>query len=656
MTMNDNTKQLNIGTLALTYDPASGQLLRVHDTVLNMDVISFAPGHELEINGLPLPLRLTQQDPLDLPAWQCLLEAEFYPTVGSSQGFRIFRQMVVGSTCRPGANHLNPPNALHLRYRVERRQMNDYTTPVYLSAGRRPIQAPLWLDTIGTLCGRTDWFGPQTRMLAAHFPGAGPREHVSLEDALVADVVPHLWNMYRRVHPGVQLIPGAAYYHPDGRWLWITCQRPSVGMHWDWSANGQAAQFEYHARLQPAEIVHTPEVSLYWGRGGRAEMLAFMNNSFIGYEEPHQDWWYRTCWHWMGWWGYRPRGYDDMADQAEYLNKELGLTGFALLTHDLRPGNWDCSASGLRPSPHTGGDAGIRRFMKRVKAFGGHVYSWWPWCGISQPSIDLKQHWVIRGEDGRPYESFYSGNLDMYQAVNFDHPEVQAYYLDWIKRYIGDYGLDGMFWDCGGIPLPPDFSPPETRPFQRFPSECMTSGYRFMEKVMQVGRACNPDFFMWHECFSTDLPGTGYSTHCGCDPFLFELNRHGTKRLVFRSSSVYNLYGGFPGISPREDSGVQPYKPVTIESYRPVVQDQMNRWLVRFIKEHGCRDAIGLASGVSLCADHIVVDPGTPRSVTVPGAPRKLRNVLTGAIVTPTSTTPEGTVFELPGQAAYALD
>ena len=48
MTTQDQTKQLNIGTLTLSHDPASGQLLRVHDTALNMDVISFAPGHEAD--------------------------------------------------------------------------------------------------------------------------------------------------------------------------------------------------------------------------------------------------------------------------------------------------------------------------------------------------------------------------------------------------------------------------------------------------------------------------------------------------------------------------------------------------------------------------------------------------------------------------------
>ena len=156
--------------------------------------------------------------------------------------------------------------------------------------------------------------------------GVGPRSHVSHEDGLVKDVTPHLWNHFRRTHPGVQMIPGAVYYHPDGRWVWITCQRPTVGMHWDFETDRLAAQFQYHARLQPAEIVHTPEVSLYWGRGGRAEMLARLNENFIAYEEP-ADWFFHTTWFWLHWWQFRQHGYDDMVEQIKFLNGELGLTG-----------------------------------------------------------------------------------------------------------------------------------------------------------------------------------------------------------------------------------------------------------------------------------------------------------------------------------------
>jgi hypothetical protein len=649
----------SIGNLDINYDAESGQILDIFDRALEMQVISFRSDAEMEINGNPIQLRLASQDEASSdPAWQCSLKADKYLSTGVGWAFDIFRQVVVGSQCKPSGNQLNPPNSLHIRYRLDRRQMTEYTTAIPQSAGKRPMQAPLWLDTIGTLCARTDWFGPETKMLAAHFGGGGPREHVSFEDDLVSEVVPHLCNMFRRSHPGVQTIPGAVYYHEDGRWLWITCQRPSVGMHWDWETDAQKAQFEYHARLTPSEVVHTPEVSLYWGTGGKPEMFAVLNKAFIGYEEPKQEWWYNTCWHWMLWWGYRPNGFDDMADQAQYLYDELGLTGFGLTTHDLRPGAWDCTTSGLRPSPHWGGDAGIRRFTERVKSFGGHTYVWLPSMGLSYPGWDMKDHWRIKGDDGRPFESFYIGSCDLYNQLNYDHPEVQAYYLDWIQRYIGDYGVDGIFWDCGGAPMPSDFSPTETRPFQRFPSETMTSYYRFMEKVMQVGRSRSKDFFMWHECFSTDLPGMGYSMHTGADPIMFDINRYGKNRLVFRSSSVYNLYGGFPYAYPREDGDFPASKEITLESYRPMVEDKMNQWFVKFVREHGCRDAIGLATGVSLCAGHVVVDPKRGGEITIPkwaAEAKGLRNVFSGESIAPIAQSDEGMTFSVNGKTAYEV-
>jgi hypothetical protein len=649
-----------IGNLDIAYDPGTGQVRRVFDRSLDMEVIRFAPGHELEINHRPLPTTLVSQDDHlpHIPAWQCMLRSNIYPGIGLGQGLGIFRQMVVGSVDNPGGNHINPPNAMHLRYRLDREAIDRYDTPDPQAASRRPMKAPLWLDTVGTLCGRTGWFGPDTQMLAAHVSGCGPRSHVSLEEGGVRDVVPHLWNMFRRTHPGVQTIPGAVYSHPDGRWLWVTCQRPSVGMHWDWAPDGQTARFQFHARLAPSEIVHVPEVGLYWGRGGRDEMMARLNEGFIAYEEPN-DWWWHTTWFWLHWWQYRPRGYDDMAEQVKYLHGELGLTGFGLTSHDVRPGSFDCAASGLRPSPHVGGHQGLRRLGQTVRELGGRMYVWLPFLGLAAPSLDLKDSWRITGDDGRPFESFAIGAYDLYHAVNFNHPEVQAYYLRWIRRYVTEYGIEGIFWDCGGSPLPADFSPPAARPFQRFPAEAMVAAYAFMEKVLEVGRQCSPDFFMWHEGFSTDLPATGYSSHAGADAFLMALARAGRKRLVFRSGSTYNLYGRFPRISPGTDTAFA--SPVSIaKTYAPVAADPMNRWLVRFVREHGVRDAVGLCPGASLCAGHVVVDPVREgkRRVEVPawaGTWRRLTNVLTGEAAAPAGRSDAGTTFLLDGRTAYAV-
>jgi len=178
----------------------------------------------------------------------------------------------------------------------------------------------------------------------------------------------------------------------------------------------------------------------------------------------------------------------------------------------------------------------------------------------------------------------------------------------------------------------------------------MTAPFAFMGRVMQEGRALSKDYFMWHECFGSDLPGMGYSTHTGNDRFASELSAAGRKRLVCRSSSTYNLYGGMPTVKPSQDCTFR--SPVTVAAYRGMVADPMNRWLVRFVREHGCRVARFGDHGVAWCAGHLVVDPGKgERRLLLPTDPgvRSLRNVVSGATAT---VGPDGSVV-LPADSAW---
>ena len=150
----------------------------------------------------------------------------------------------------------------------------------------------------------------------------------------------------------------------------------------------------------------------------------------------------------------------------------------------------------------------------------------------------------------------------------------------------------------------------------------------------------------------------GYSTATGNDAFLMELNRYGRRRLVFRSCSTYNLYGGFPSVSPGADTAFQ--SPVSVDTYRPMASDPMNKWLVKFVREHGARDAIGLQPGVALCKNHVVVDPAKEqRKVLVPpwaGEIHRLKNVLSGKCIFPEAENDAGSLFLLDGAAAYEAE
>jgi len=655
--MSDNVKTERRGGIDIQYDAGTGQLLGIRDTVLDMDVVRYAPGHEVEINRRGVPTTLTHvDDNPGAPAFQSVLSSVSHPAIGSHQSFNLFRSVVVGRVDQPFGNHLNPPQSLHVRYRLDRKRVDDYADPIAHSAGSRPVQMPLWLETFGALCGKTEWFGPETRMLQAAPGGAGPKEHVGVAEGPVAEVVPILWNTFRRAHPGVQMLPGAAYYHEDGRWLWITAQRPDVGMHWDYEPDAIKAQFAFHDRLAPNEVVYPPEVSLYWGKGGRAEMLERMANAFVLYEEP-DDWFYRTTWFWLHWWQRRERGFEEMADHARHLYEELGVTGFGVAGHDVRPGCWDCSAGSLSPSPLYGGDRGMEKLGETIQDIGAHAFVWMSFAGLGNPG-DIKHHWRLLGDDGRPYDSFSLGSFDLYNGLNFNHPEVRDYYLATVRQYVEDFGIDGIFWDCGGVPLPPDFAPPHTRPFQRFPGEAMVGGYDLMREIMRFGKQLSPDFFMWHETFSADLPGHGYSSHTGSERFLGEIAHAGRKRLVYRSGSTYNLDGGFAMLDPNQDTVFK--SPISIDSYKDMVADPMNRWLVRFVADHGVRDARRIGPGAAHCHGHVVVDPAKePRSITVPPAlarPRSMTNVLTGEKVRPADESDAGATFALVGRAAYEIN
>ena len=136
-----------------------------------------------------------------------------------------------------------------------------------------------------------------------------------------------------------------------------------------------------------------------------------------------------------------------------------------------------------------------------------------------------------------------------------------------------------------------------------------------------------------------------------------DLNRLGRKRLVYRSCSTYNLYGGFASVSPGADTAFR--SPVSVDTYRPMARDTMNRWLVSFVREHGIREAVGIVPGVALCANHLVVDPSkAPREVRIPEwtAPiDKLCDVLTGQRFT-VEEDATGRLFHLPGGTAYAVE
>src|SRR5205085_1486153 len=142
----------------------------------------------------------------------------------------------------------------------------------------------------------------------------------------------------------------------------------------------------------------------------------------------------------------------------------------------------------------------------------------------------------------------------------------------------------------------------------------------------------------------SDLCSNGYSTNLPCESFMFDLNRYGKKRIVYRSRSDYNLHGGFPWISPQQD--VSMGSPITLDTFKSIAEDRMNRWVVQFVKEHGVRQAVGIDGGSSFCDGHVVVDPcEKPREILIPSwmdTGQKLKNVFSGTNIPASRKTDKG--------------
>jgi hypothetical protein len=138
---------------------------------------------------------------------------------------------------------------------------------------------------------------------------------------------------------------------------------------------------------------------------------------------------------------------------------------------------------------------------------------------------------------------------------------------------------------------------------------------------------------------------------------MFDLNRAGRRRVVYQSHSTYNLYGGKVRVNPGTDCAFT--SPVSLDTYRPLAADPMNRWVVKFVREHGVREAVGLQPGVALCANHVVVDEHKDgcELVLPPWAPaiRSLTHVFSGKRVKPSTTADGQTRFRLDGNTAYEV-
>lgn len=612
--------------LTIQTDPATGQLLRIADPALDLDILRFAPGAEVLVNGVA-PRILAVGSESGGAEHQTTLDCAFARAYLAGQRCSLRRYLTLGGD----GLHAGRPHSLHLRYELRRLPWGDYRDDLDEVWGA-PLEAPLTVDTLTVLSATTPWFGPATRLRAIAIGGSGPREHVSLEDGPVAEAVRWLQTSFRTAFPGQQTVPGALWYHPDDeRWVWLFVRRPQTGGRFRFAADRLATEFAYFRPLRVHDELVTPEISLHWGRGlDQADRV--LAEQFDQFTEP-PDWWYRTCWFWLHpmW---QPGGsFRHAAEAVRILTGECGVSGFGIGGHEIPPSGRDVDVRSLRPSPVLGGEDDFRHLTGTIRELGGHSYTWFTRTAL-YPAGDCREAWLVRGEDGRPIrlEPAIESGVRVNLLSNAD-PGCRDYLRHMVHHYLTQLGLTGLFWDSGAQPMPPDFVP---RPGLDHPGQAMVAPLQFYDEIYRLGRSLSPDFFMWFEGISTELRSNAYAvdmkTHGGHSGhrLLHRLAHRGPRRLVWRSAWPYDLAGAFPFINPVNDIGANPGP----ETYRRIAADPMNRWLCRAVRELGTRDARGVADGVTRLGPYLVVAQGAGGTVTLseqdaPG--RTLVHVLSGA-------------------------
>ena len=589
--------------LLIEIDDQTGGIVRIHDRKHDQTIIDRPPEWEMQVNRHPVELKLLHEDHKSYGMPQVVCLANNY--AGYSQGWalRLSRLMVPGERC------------LHIQHRLKRVLMeHDYPEP---GPNAHDVEIPLYLETLGLLGWRWSVIGKGARMRVFHLSGGGPRAHLSVEDGPVEEVNPQLWNLMRRTYPGVQSIPGVIYYRTDPpEWIFIYCRRSPLSYITDFTDEGIRFHVQYHKEIRVGDEFPVPEMAVRWGRD-LDEMEQVIVDQFSVYEEP-PEWAYHTLWAMMSSGGPNPRSFDELGEMAEACIEQAGVRGFWFYTHHKPSCDIDTSPAGHGPNPECGTHKDFKRMVDRIHHAGGKVKVWMSASGL-RPWYDMRPEWAIRGIDGKHWVSWTRGEHEFIVGCNPLDEGYRNYMLDWTRRYVEEFDVDGFFLDCGIFTLPCDFSP--GRPASRFPSENGPAMRELFEQMWEIVSKAKPgNFHMWYEGFHSEYPGTGYCHAEMVFPppppevltaqrMLYQMVKRG-KRLVWGSLKPFDLACGVVHPKVRRFG--------SIEDVREIAADPMNQFVVKLVSERGVRDARGITDGVSWLDDYIVTVPEYHGMMTVP--------------------------------------
>jgi hypothetical protein len=631
--------------LLVDVDARTGNILSLRDLSLDLTLIDQPPLWELQVNRQPIELSMFMHED----------RRGILQTIGRTTEYGGYSQgwgMQVARLAVP-SHH-----GLHLQYRVKRVPMeHNYPCP---GPTTHHQEMPLWVDTLGFLGWRFGIIRPDSRMRLCHLSGGGPFEHISAEDASVAEVTPHLGNLLRRTYPGVQSIPGVLYYREDpAQWLFLLARRSKLAYTTDFNENGVQFHMQYHQLMAPLAEFPVPEISLLWGRD-LAEMEHVWADQFDQYEEP-PDWVYHTTWTAAMAAGNNPRKFSAVADSALASIEHGGANGLWLYTHDIKRSDTDTSPSSMGPSPNSGSYRDFREMVRRLHGAGGKVQVWVSSCGL-KPWGDMRPEWALRGVDGVHWVSWGYDAHEFIVGCNPLDPGYRQYMLDWTRRYVEDFDIDGFFLDCGVFAIPCDFDPAHTQ--GHFPSEAGPAMRELFRDMWDITQEVKPgNFHMWYEGVHADYPGSGYCHQNFTFPppppgvmtgqrMLYNFVKHGP-RLVWGSLQAYDLACGYAQWNPPM-GGVE-----SVEEALHYAADPMNQFICKLVRERGVRDARGLTDGLSWLDDYLVTVPDYHGRVTITEPALQdltgAEHVLTGETLAAEPDAEGRPTLDLPGGGAYHI-
>ncbi len=595
--------------LVVDVDANTGDIVYMKAVDLDLPIIERPPLWEIQVNRRSLSLNMFfHTAPFDFEDERGILQ-----TVGRTTEYAAYSQ---GWGLQVARLAVPSRHGLHLQYRVKRVPMEH----IYPCPGptTHDVEMPLWIDTLGFLGWRFAIIQPDTQMRICHLSGGGPFEHISAEDGPMHEVVPRLWHLLRRTYPGPQSIPGALFYRTDpAQWLFIYARRSNLAYTADYNEDGIQFHMQYHKLMAPLEEFPVPEMSLLWGRD-LEEMEHVWAGQFDQYEEP-PDWCYHTTWTATQSAGAEPRKFSEVADAAVASIEHGGANGIWMYTHDIKRFDDATSPSSMGPCPNSGTHREFREMVRRIHEAGGKVQVWVSGSGL-KPWGEMRPEWAIRGVDGVHWMSWGWDADEFIVACNGLDPGYRQYMLDWTRRYVEDFDVDGFWLDCSVFALACDFSPEHTQ--GHFPSEAGPAMRSLFQEMWDIVQAVKPgDFHLSHEGVHADYPATSYTHGTLTLPppppgvmtgqrMMYNFVKYG-KRLAWWTLHAYDLASGNVQWNPPM-AGLE-----SVESAIKNAADPMNQFIVRLVRERGVRDARGLTDGLSWLDDYLVTVPEYHGRVTI---------------------------------------